>query len=100
MFFRRRIARPALLLDLPESLPPGWNDVRPLPAKAWVKEAAERVLGDIPPDKHVAVVATADLFGARLAAMARMGNDWTFMGYVGREWGGKLEAGAELRWTK
>jgi hypothetical protein len=85
-------------LGLPTTLPPGWQQVRLLPKSDEIRAQVDAILGQVPADKHVATVAVADLFGARLATMVRLGNNWTFNGYVGREWGGKLEAGAELRW--
>lgn len=90
-------------INLPTTLPPGWNTPRLLPAKSAIQEKAYAILGELPADKHVAVVAVADFVGVRLAAMARgeaVGGEWTFTGWVGKRWTEpKPEGGVELRWT-
>lgn len=90
--------------SLPTTLPKGWDEIRPLPVRSSIAQRTQEILGDLPADKHVAVVAVGDFAGYRLAAMARgkaIGGEWTFTGWVGRKWGlgNQLEGGAELRWT-
>lgn len=80
------------------------DEVRPFAPRPYspdtLREAVERVLGDIPEDKTVAVVAYADMvYGARLAAMVRLRGGWSFIGTLEKPYAGVLTAAAELRWT-
>lgn len=85
--------------SLPVTLPPGWDERRTF-GDADIQAAVDRTLGAMPAEAHVATVAVADLNGVRLAAMARVGDGWSFMGYLEQEWHGELKAGAEVRWWR
>ena len=49
---------------------------------AKVGAAVDTVLATIPADKSGAVLAVADLHGARLAVAARIGSNWTIVGVL------------------
>ena len=85
---------------LPTTLPPGWQEMRPLPRSTAIQAATADILGSVPESAHVAVVATATWYGSKLAAMVRLRDGWSFMGYVGREWSGGVSGGAELRFAR
>jgi hypothetical protein len=85
---------------LPTTLPPGWQETRPLPRSTAIQAAVADVIGSVPDDKHLIVVATATFYGAKLAAMVRGPQGFSFVGWVGREWGGNLSGGAELRFMR
>jgi len=85
---------------LPTTLPPGWQEMRPLPRSTAIQAATADILGSVPDSAHVAVVATATWYGAKLAAMVRGPKGWSFMGYLSREWGGTVSGGAELRFAR
>lgn len=88
---------PTTLPTLPTTLPTQIPGVRRF-GDAAIQAAIDRTLGEMPPEARVAVVAVADTSGARLAAVARVGEHWSAMGYLDREWSGELKAGAEVRW--
>lgn len=60
-------------------------------------ESVSRILSDLPPDTHGAVVAIADEGGARLAAVGRLAEGWSVVGVLDRTWKGKLTGEAQLR---
>ena len=84
-------------LDLPITLP-----VRPVTGtfddKA-IQRLIDQALENLPPGKTMAIVAHADLQGARLAVMGKIGGNWSFAGHLDKSWNGTLGAGAEVRFA-
>lgn len=84
------------------------DDVRPFLgsrlasfADSKIADSITRTLATLEADKHVAVVAYADTKGeGRLAAFARIDDDWSLMGVLshapGETWGGEVA----VRWSK
>ena len=68
-------------------------------ADANISAAIDRALAQLPADKTVAVVATANLEGATGAVMVRLGDSWSFVGTVNRTWSGELKAEAAVKWS-
>ena len=78
------------------------DEVRRFPASADLLAQVDAILGAIPPDHRVAVVAAADLATGemRLAVMYRLPAGFSFMGYLDKPYKGALTGGAELRWSR
>lgn len=68
-------------------------------ADANVQAAVDRALAAVPAGKSGAVVAYANLQGASLAVMARIGDHWSVVAAAYKPFGGALAAEAETRWT-
>jgi len=68
-------------------------------ADTKLQESVTRVLAMIPANKHAAIIAVASKDGARLAAAARIGGDFSIMGVLEKPWKGTLKAEAALVWT-
>jgi hypothetical protein len=77
------------------------DEIRPFRAFSQdsLQAAVDKALGEVPSDKTLAVVAYADLSGARLAALVRLGGGWSFVGTLEKPYSGTLNAAAELRWS-
>jgi len=63
---------------------------------ANLQAAIDHALSVLPADKTVAVVAHADLNGASITAVAKMGDHWSLSGSVSKPWRGALSAEAEV----
>ena len=63
---------------------------------ANIQSAIDYALSKLPPDRTVAVVAHADLEGASLTAVGKIGEHWSISGHVSKPWKGPLEAKAEV----
>ena len=66
---------------------------------AAIQKALDSALAEVPEGKQGAVVAYADLDGARLAAAAKLGDHWSVVGVLEHKWNGPLEAAAEVRFV-
>lgn len=66
---------------------------------AAIQKALDDALSKVPVGKQGAVVAYADLDGARLAAAAKLGDHWSLVGVLEHKWDGVLEAAAEVRFV-
>jgi hypothetical protein len=64
-----------------------------------IGEAIDQALKLVPTGKSGAVVAYADMQGARLAVMARMGDAWSVVGVLEKPWKGQLAASAAVRFA-
>ena len=85
------------LPPLPTTLPDVY--LRQLPRSTAIQNAVADVVGAVPDSAHFALVATATLYGAKVAAMVRGPQGWSFVAWAGREWGGTVAGGAELRYV-
>lgn len=81
-----------------EAVAPG-DLIRAFPLKS-LQDSVNSVLAQIPPDKHVAVIAYANTGGAKLGVFARMPAGFSFMGTLDKPWSGQLRAEAVLAWTR
>ena len=63
---------------------------------AHVQAAIDRALAVLPPDRTVAIVAHADLEGASITAIGKIGDHWSVSGHVSKPWKGELRAEAEV----
>jgi hypothetical protein len=63
---------------------------------AKIQAAIDHALSVLPPDRSVAIVAHADLNGATLTAVGKIGNHWSLSGSVSKPWNGSLSAEAEV----
>lgn len=63
---------------------------------ARIQAAIDHALSVLPADKSVAVVAHADLDGASLTAVGKIGGHWSISGSVSKPWHGPLSAEAEV----
>lgn len=75
--------------------------MRTFPTSAELQAQVDAILGAVPPDHHIAVVAVADLGTGeiRLAALYRLPKGFSFMGWLDKPYTGALMGGAELRWS-
>lgn len=71
--------------------------IRTVPAEPAMQAAIDAALAGLKDDEKGAIVAYGDLEGARLAVMARLGDGWSFVGVVDRDWQGQLGAAAQVR---
>lgn len=92
-------------LDLPISLPPALtkklvdgNEIRVF-SDANLQKQVEKALAFMPADHRVGVVAHADLNGASLSIIGKIGNNFTVLASGYRSWDGELKAEAELRYS-
>jgi len=69
-------------------------------ADANISAAIDRALAQLPADKTVAVVATANLEGATGAVMVRLGSDWSFVTTVTRKWSGEFTGETAVKWSR
>lgn len=74
------------------------QEIRSFPVSA-LRESIDRAIATIPEGHHAAVIAYADLNGARMAAFAKLGGGWSFMGTLEKPWKGPLKAEAALAWS-
>lgn len=61
-----------------------------------IQAAIDNALSKLPPDRTVAVVAHADLEGASLTAVGKIGDHWSVSGHVSKPWKWPLVAEAEV----
>lgn len=61
-----------------------------------LQAAVDRVLSRLPEGHTVALVAHADLEGASLTAVGKIGDHWSLSGTVSKPWNGPLDARAEV----
>lgn len=74
------------------------QEIRAFPITS-LRESIDKAIASIPEGHHVAVVAYADLKGARMAAYAKLGGGWSFVGVLEKPWKGELKAEAALAWS-
>lgn len=74
--------------------------VRPFPLKTLSKQLDDR-LAQLPPDAKGAVIAAADMDGARMVVAAKVGEHWSFAGELKHDWKGSrpLEGSVEVRFA-
>lgn len=76
-------------------------DIVPTEVRVFSNETIQKAVNDalatIPEGKKGAVLAVADLEGARLVAAARLSSGWSIVGILDKPWNGKLNALAEVR---
>jgi hypothetical protein len=65
-----------------------------------LRASIDKALATIPPGDNVAVVAYANTEGAKLAAFARIGAGFSFMGVLEKPYGKALQAEAALVWSR
>jgi hypothetical protein len=73
--------------------------IRAFPVSS-LRESINKALATIPADKNIAVIAYANTNEVKLAAFARIGGDFSFMGVLEKPYGKTLQAEAALVWTK
>jgi hypothetical protein len=61
-----------------------------------IQAAIDRALAALPADRSIAIVAHADLNGASLTAVGKIGEHWSVSGSVSKPWNGPLSAEAEV----
>ncbi len=66
---------------------------------AKLSAAIDAALLEVPEGKTGAVIAFADLDKARLAVVGKIGEAWSVVGVLEREWKGELRAEAAVRFT-
>ena len=66
---------------------------------ANIQNAIDKALMELPADRKVAVVAHADLKGASLSLVTRLGNDWSIAAACYKPYTGPLSAEAVVRWS-
>lgn len=91
----------------PVVVPPGFEGevepdttmegIHPVPAEPAMQAAIDAALAGLKNDEKGAIVAYGDLEGARLAVMARLSGNWSFVCIADRDWKGNLRAGAQVR---
>lgn len=73
------------------------QEVRPVPTdEPSIRASVERALAGLQAGEKVAVMAHADLKQGELFVIGRPFEHWTFMGYLGKRWGGPLQAEANV----
>ena len=90
--------------DLPAvSRAPGLTIDTSGPIRKWVdtgiQQAMDKALATLEEDKHVAVIAVADLKGAKLAAVAKLPMGWSVMGVFDRDWSGNVSGQVAVKWS-
>ena len=65
---------------------------------AAIQRAVDAQLATLGPDDHLAVIAYADFDHARLGVVARIGDQWSFVGTLDKPWHGQLEGSAQIVW--
>ena len=65
---------------------------------AAIQRAVDEQLAALGPDDHIAVIAYADFDQARLGVVARIGDQWSFVGTLDKPWHGPLEGSAQIVW--
>lgn len=68
-------------------------------SNASLQQSVDRVLATLPNDAKGAVVAHADLGGASLSVVGKVGNNWTVVASGYRTWQGQLSAEADIRYS-
>lgn len=79
------------------------TEVRPLVfGSAEVDAAVKRALDALPEDKSVAFIATTsvDRSGADLSVAVKVNDQWSFGGYMRKEYDEPVEGGAVVRWSR
>jgi hypothetical protein len=71
--------------------------VRAFPVSS-LRASIDAALAQVPPGKPAAVIAYADMDGAKLAAFVRIGSDLSFVGTLDKRWGKPLKAEAVVAW--
>lgn len=61
-----------------------------------LQAAVDHALSVLPPDRQIALVVHADLNGASLTAVGKIGDHWSLSGSVSKPWNGQLSAEAEV----
>jgi len=64
-----------------------------------LQKSIDRVLSTLPDTAKGAVVAHADLNGASLSVVGKVGNNWTLVASGYRSWRGEMKAEADLRYA-
>jgi hypothetical protein len=68
-------------------------------ADANLQASVERVLAALPDDATGAVVAHADLSGATVSIVGKVGTNWTVVASGYRAWTGELKGEADVRFS-
>ena len=66
---------------------------------ANIQKAVDRALAELPSDRKFAVVAHADLTGASMSIVTRLGSDWSVAASCYKPYAGPLAAEAVVRWS-
>ena len=66
---------------------------------AKIQASIDRALSQLPADRKLAVVAHADLTGASLSLVTRLGSTWSVAAGCYKPYSGALKAEAEVRWS-
>ncbi len=73
--------------------------IRAFPASD-LRQSIDKALAAVPQGDNVAVIAYANTEGAKLAAFARIGGGFSFMGVLEKPYGKTLQAEAALVWSR
>jgi len=65
-------------------------------SNAQIDAAVQDIVSKIPDDHTVALMAVADRQSARVAVLIRPNDNWSFAGYLERDWAGELNYGAQM----
>jgi hypothetical protein len=66
---------------------------------AQLESAIDKALAGLPEGKNGELAVVADLNGVNVAVVVRAGDDWEFVGALGKEWHGELKAELYIRKT-
>jgi hypothetical protein len=66
---------------------------------ANIQRAVDRALAELPADRKFAIVAHADLTGASLSALVKLGSDWSVAVGCYKPYAGAFKAEADIRWS-
>lgn len=73
------------------------QEVRPIPSEGRaIRESIMRALDTLQEGERFAIVAHADLEDGELMVVGRPFDRWTFVGRLGKKWGGPLGAEASV----
>jgi hypothetical protein len=64
-----------------------------------IQRAIDKKLATLPPETKGAVVAHADLDGIALSVYGRVGEQFSYVGTVQRDWKGFMKAEVDVRFT-
>jgi hypothetical protein len=73
------------------------QEVRPLPTDVKsIRDSVTAALATLQEGERSALVAHANLNGGEVFLIAKPFEHWSFVGYVGKKWGGPLQAEATV----
>ncbi len=73
--------------------------IRAFPASD-LRQSIDKALATIPQGDNVAVIAFVNTQGAKMAAFARVGGGFSFVGVLDKPYGKTLQAEAALVWSR